>query len=190
MRNLLLEEMPCQAMRAHSLQLGDWPGVAPVVCCEVLKVARIFFGRSSRVVKVDSRQTRNVRDRVVGTVEGQSTLSLHPQHFGYCQHAGHGGKETVDGGGEEERRRKRIERRQRELVPMKENLPPWRGNCRILAQSAVRGTLRKWPANHASGNLCPRRRTCAHLARTSGEDPMKKGRKIMHGGTCAHAGTF
>ena len=43
MRNLLLEEMPCQAMRAHSLQLGDWPGVAPVVCCEALKVARIFF---------------------------------------------------------------------------------------------------------------------------------------------------
>ena len=37
---------------------------------------------SSRVVKVDSRQTRNVRDRVVGTAEGQSTLCLHPQHFG------------------------------------------------------------------------------------------------------------
>ena len=28
-QNLLLEEMPCQAMRAHSLQLGDWPGVTP-----------------------------------------------------------------------------------------------------------------------------------------------------------------
>ena len=38
--------------------------------------------------------------RVVGTVKGQSTLSLHPQHFGYFQHAGHGGKETVEGGGE------------------------------------------------------------------------------------------
>ena len=44
--------------------------------------------------------------RVVGTVKGQSTFSLHPHHFGYFQHAGHGGKETV------ERRRKRIERRQ------------------------------------------------------------------------------
>ena len=25
---------------------------------------------------------------------------MHPQHFGYFQHAGHGGKETVEGGGE------------------------------------------------------------------------------------------
>ena len=41
-----------------------------------------------------------MKDRVVVTVKSQSARSLHPQHFGCFQHAGHSGKETVEGGGE------------------------------------------------------------------------------------------